>query len=107
MTKWTGTAFNCPLDGNELLLRHSQFNKSGGTVKEYNNGEIMARSMPVVEDNCYTSELSVRASSALNGGTIRCDGIGNATMTIVSGMFYKDFIIIVHIVPIITMVCLH
>ena len=92
MTEWTGTAFNCPPDGNEILLRHSQFSEPGGTVKECNNGDITARSMPVVEDNCYTSELSVRASSALNGRTICCDGmqiIGNATMTIISGMLHN------------------
>ena len=103
MTEWRGTAFNCPLDGNEILLRHSQFSEPGGTVKECNNGDIMARSMPVVEDNCYTSELSVKASSALNGRTIHClsvgmqttgnatmQTIGNATMTIISGMLHNS-----------------
>ena len=58
-----------------------------------NNRDIMARSMPVVEDNCYTSKLSFRASSALNGRTIRYVGmrtIGNATMTIISGMLHNS-----------------
>ena len=78
-----------------ILLRHSQFNESGGAAnyKECNNGDIMARSMPVVEDNCYSSKLSVRASSALNGRTIRYVGmrtIGNATMTIISGMLHNS-----------------
>ena len=55
----------------------------------------MARSMPVVEDNCYTSKLSIRESSALNGRTIHCIGmqiIGNATMTIISdlGMLHNS-----------------
>jgi hypothetical protein len=69
----------------------------GGTAKGCNNGDIMARSMPVVDDNCFTSELSVRASTVLNGRTIRCvsssdsgmQTIGNATMTIISGTFHS------------------
>ena len=60
----------------------------------------MARSMGV-EDNCYTSELSVRTSTALNGRTIRCVANSNsgtqtiiitddATISLISGMSHNN-----------------
>ena len=97
-TIWTGTAFNC--DGNEIVLRHSRFNMSEGAYGECNSGAIVARSMGV-EDNCYASELSVRASIALNGRTIHCvlnsnngmETIDDATISVISGMLHNIVIL--------------
>lgn len=92
VTKWTGTAFNCAQDGNEILLRHSQYNETEGTQKECNDGEIRARSVEA-DGNCYTSELNVTTSTAMNGRTVCCQAISdsgiqqidNATVTVISG----------------------
>ena len=91
-TIWTGTAFNC--NGNEILLRHSKFSEPGGTLGQCNGGAISARSVGV-ENNCYSSELSVRLSPGLNNRTIRCvsnsnDGmstIAEATISLVTGIY--------------------
>lgn len=70
-TTWRGSAFNCPGNGNEILLRHSRFTMQGGDSGQCNNGNIMGRSLGV-DDNCYTSQLSVTYSPALRGTSIMC-----------------------------------
>ena len=98
-TIWTGTAFSC--DGNEILLRHSNFNRPGGTSGECNgDASISARSVRV-EGNCYTSELSVTPNAGLNNRTVLCvsnsnDGmptIGTATISLTTGIMITDFVI--------------
>ena len=68
---WRGTAFNCPVSANEIYLRHSSFNTSGGVTDTCNSGAITAESVGVV-DNCYTSRLMVNVSVGLNGTTVEC-----------------------------------
>ena len=69
-TEWQGAeVFDCPDFSNEILLRHNNF---GSTVMgECNAGAIVGRSLRV-EDNCYTSQLSVVYSESLNGRNVIC-----------------------------------
>ena len=90
-TVWKGTAFDCPGAGNEILLRHSRFNQSGGRC---NNGMIIGRSRNETFDglnSTYTSQLTIHlpslnaTSNTLEGRTVQCvhDGvtvIGNHTI---------------------------
>ena len=79
-TFWTGTAFGC--DQNRILLVNADF--EGGTTGVCNNGTVVAQSVGV-DDNCYTSNLSVTLSPQLDGTTVECRSVGNYTLT-VSGM---------------------
>ena len=87
---WRGTAFNCPSSGNEISLRHSLFNTSGGASGTCTGGALTAESVGVV-DNCYTSRLMVTVSPALNGTTVECTlssvrVMGNSTI-LIAGMY--------------------
>ena len=90
-TFWRGSAINCPMRNNEILLRHSLF-PTTGTIVECNNGNLSARSLGV-ENNCYTSQLRVLFSPDLLGRTIVClydnlsseEVVGNATIAITTG----------------------
>ena len=93
VTQWNGTAFDCTNTLNEILLLHDNFNTPEGANKRCNNGQIRGSSLSV-NDNCYTSQLSVTTSAALNNKTIRCIHnnelgemlpIGDRFLTIISG----------------------
>ena len=80
-TVWKGTAFDCPGQGNEILLRHSQFDQSGGAVGECNNGMIIGRSRNKTFDglnSTFTSQLTIHlpslnaTSNTLEGRTVQC-----------------------------------
>lgn len=91
-TLWGGSAFDCSSTSNEIRLRHSQF-ATPGTSGTCNNNAMRARSVGVVNNVCYISELSVTVSSAFNNSMIRCNhdsgtgerSIGSFTLTVVSG----------------------
>ena len=93
-TLWRGSAFNsCP--NNFINLRHSLFNSSERVAAgDCNNGAIVGMSLRV-EDNCYTSQLSVRVSVDFNNKTIQCDHrsgtetttIRVSTMTVITGKY--------------------
>jgi hypothetical protein len=103
-TVWKGTAFNCPGRGNEIELRHAQF-ESGDAMGECNGGNIIgqSRNRTVDDPNSkFTSQLTIHlplmdASNALEGETVECardgvesDVIGNHTITYTrfsSGMY--------------------
>ena len=79
-TVWSGTAFDCPERGNEILLRHSQF-ESGGAVGECNNGMIIGHFHNRTFDDLnskYTSQLTIQLPSlnatnnTLEGKTVEC-----------------------------------
>ena len=91
-TIWRGTAFNCPGQGSEIVLHHSQFDQSGGAVGECNNGLIVGRSHSRTFDglnSTFTSQLIIQlpllnaASNTLDwrrsleGRTVQCvhDGV--------------------------------
>lgn len=69
-TVWTGSAFDCPNSGNQILLLH-RFRGNviyGGTC---NNEAIVARILSVDGDN-YTSQLDVPFTIETAGKTIAC-----------------------------------
>ena len=79
-TVWSGTAFDCPGQGNEILLHHSQF-ESGRAVGECNNGMIIGRFHNRTFDGLnskYTSQLTIQLPSlnatnnTLEGKTVEC-----------------------------------
>ena len=70
-TIWTGTAFECPLTSNEIILLHSRFTSVYGASRSCNNGDIVARSLSV-EGNNYTSQLNVTITPFIAGKTVEC-----------------------------------
>ena len=79
-TVWTGSLFDCG-GYDEIVLRHSLFEYYGSVSGECNNGVVLARSIGVLGVNdsyCYSSQLNVIISSAMNNKTVTClrdDGI--------------------------------
>ena len=59
--------FDCPERGNEITLFHN----NNSTVGVCNDGEITARIIRV-ENDTYTSQLTVNISSELVGQNITC-----------------------------------
>ena len=99
-TLWKGTAFDCPLNDNEILLRHGRFG-TGGTSGECNNRAIVGRSVSVEGADCYTSRLSVTISDGLNNETVRCilnsdSGmaipVGETSLNVISGTDIKSML---------------
>ena len=93
-TIWSGTAFNCETKMNEIILRHSQFNESGSSGN-CNDGAIMAQSLRVINNTCYSSQLNVTVDLDMNNKTIQCSHsfetitIREATISVVTG---KSFV---------------
>ena len=68
-TVWRGSIFNCPDHGNQILLRHRNFeNETSGTC---NDGEIIAYSSEVA-NNSYSSQLNVTVTPEIHNGTVEC-----------------------------------
>ena len=88
---WQGSAFDCVSSNNEIVLLHSKFS-SEGYRQICNNGAIVGRSLRVQNDS-FSSLLSVSVNSDMIGKDIRCvfdDGttatlIGRQTIT--AGMY--------------------
>jgi hypothetical protein len=66
-TIWTGTAFNCPSNENEIILLHVFINH----IYTCNNGTIVAR-MLSAEGSNYTSQLNVTVLPETAGKIIEC-----------------------------------
>ena len=66
-TIWTGTAFNCPSSGNEIILLHVFINR----IYTCNNGSIVARILSG-EGNKYTSQLNITVTPDIAGKIIEC-----------------------------------
>ena len=89
VTIWTGTAFSC--DGNEILLRHNNFNRPEGTSGECSGDASISAKSVKVEGNCYTSQLSVTPNAGLNNRTVCCVNnsmttIGTSTIFLTTGI---------------------
>ena len=91
---WRGTAFDCTLSGNEILLLHSNF--IVGTIRTCSNGQIVGRSLSQTDD-CYTSQLDVNITVNLDGSTVECIyesgnspavSVGAAIISITTGKIY-------------------
>ena len=80
-TVWRGTAFDCLGLGNEILLRHTQF-ELGRATGMCNNGMIIARNLNRTfdgfTDSTFTSQLIINlpllntTSNTLDGRTVEC-----------------------------------
>ena len=99
-TIWRGTAFDCPLDGSEITLRHSLF-ASNEAIGICNSGDISGQGLGVV-NNCYTSQLNMMVRESLNNKTVQCvlnsdEGmrtISESLLNVVSGMLNSRIIIL-------------
>ena len=89
-TVWSGTAFNCPGQGNEILLRHTLF--ESGVLGQCNNGMISGRSHNRTFDGVnskYTSQLIIQlpslnaTSNTLEGKTVECIHDNGMTATVI------------------------
>ena len=68
-TIWRGSIFNCPNSGNQIILRHRNFENgvSGGC----NDGEIVAYGSEITNKS-YSSQLYVTVSPEMHNGTVEC-----------------------------------
>ena len=65
----------------EIQLRHPRF-ASGTVVGSCMNGAVEGRSIKT-ENDFYVSQLSILASTNVNGKTIRCDYDDGASPTVI------------------------
>ena len=110
-TIWRGTAFDCPGVGNEILLRHSRFSKSGLPMGDCNGGNIIGhdrnRTFDGQTDSKFTSELTIHlpllntTSNTLEGETVECtrdavDVIGTHTIAYTRNLSGRSFTMVLH-----------
>ena len=90
-TAWRGSIFNCPNRGNQIFLRHHNF--ENGTSRTCNDEEIVAYSSEVT-NNSYSSRLNVTVSSEMHNGTVECikelkdlssESVGTCTLILATG----------------------
>ena len=72
-TVFRGSAIEseCESSNNEIILLHSRYNLTDGTVVTCKSGTIVGRSLRV-DDLCYISQLDLNFSSDLIGKTVEC-----------------------------------
>ena len=80
-TVWTGTAINCLLADNEIILSHNT-NFTSLKAETCNSRAITGRAIKA-ENETYTSQLSVRVSPELDGSTIVCAHDTGADTTVI------------------------
>ena len=68
-TIWRGSIFNCPSNGNQIVLRHRNF--ENGVSGKCNDGEIIAYSSEIT-NNSYSSRLNVSVTPEMHNGTVEC-----------------------------------
>ena len=81
-TVWRGSIFNCPLSGNEIILRHSNFEHE--TSAACSDGDIVAYSSEVTSNGSYISQLNLTVSPEMHNGTIECirDDVNGMSVTV-------------------------
>ena len=89
-TVWRGTAFNCPVTGNGIIL----FYNSEVIERDCNNGAMIGRTIRA-ENNTFISQLTVSVSAEMIGMNISCYHygstqilIGSQLLTLTSGKYY-------------------
>ena len=55
-----------------MILLHEKFFQSGGITKACNHEAIVGKSISVVNEMCFTSELNVTVSNELNFTNMSC-----------------------------------
>ena len=96
-TVWRGSAFNCEISANEIVLLHSRFGLSDRDyTKTCNNGAISGYGV-TVSNGFYTSQVNVTISRELIGKTIECahfggslQAVGSLTITATTCMVHSQ-----------------
>ena len=70
-TIWSGSAFDCEMRNDEIILRHSQF-ESGSPSGNCNDGAVIAQSLGAVDNTCFSSQLSITIDLEMNNKTVQC-----------------------------------
>ena len=79
---WGGSALDCPLSANEIVLLHAQF-MSGTAQGNCNDGTIIAHAVAAGNQN-FTSELIIlNVTSAMDDSTVECSHDNGLTTAIV------------------------
>ena len=88
------TAFDCLGQGNEILLRHTQF-EFGGATEVCNNGMIIGRNLNRTfdgfTDSIFTSQLIINlplpnaTNNTLDGRTVECTFSDLDGITVIGG----------------------
>jgi hypothetical protein len=92
-TIWAGSAFDCA--GNEISLRHENFFQLDGISKDCNREAIVGKSVSVVNETCFTSQLNVTVSNGLNFTTVNCSldsqtqPVGMAKITLAGKLYAR------------------
>ena len=92
-TVWRGSIFNCPNRGNQILLRHRNF--ENGVSGTCNDGEIIAYSSEVTNSS-YSSRLNMTVTPEMHNGTVECiqggfteTSAGTCTLILATGKFIQ------------------
>ena len=76
ITFWNGSLFDCSSNSNQILLRHSEFQQASASG-DCNNEAVIANSISESLTNnsnkCYSSQLTISVSPAMNNKTIECN----------------------------------
>ena len=70
-TVWRGSIFNCPDHGNEIILRHNDFENEDNT-RTCNDRKVVAYSSEVISNSIYSSQLNVTVTPEMHNGTVEC-----------------------------------
>ena len=90
-TVWRGSIFNCPDHGNEIILRHSNFENEDNTGT-CNDRKVVAYSSEVISNSMYSSQLNVTVTPEMHNGTVECIqddfneiSVGTCTLILTTG----------------------
>ena len=90
-TVWRGSIFNCPNHGNEIILRHNNF-ENEVNIGTCNDRKVVAYSSEVTNDSIYSSQLNVTVTPEMHNETVECiqDGfnetsVGTCTLILTTG----------------------
>ena len=84
-TVWTGSAFFCTAAGNEIILRHSEY-ENASISGECNDGAVAARSIEVTDSQngqCYSSQLDISLNAVKDNKTVECLYVAGINETLV------------------------
>ena len=70
LTIWRGSAFDCSAQSNHIILSHSQFQE--GVHGVCNNGDLAAKSIGVMNGECFSSQLNITVNTRMKNTTIEC-----------------------------------
>ena len=72
ITVWRGSAFNCTMSDNEIVLLHGRFQSESDTLKMCNDGTIVGRGIIVENNSSFTSQLNVTVTPGIIGESVEC-----------------------------------